>query len=1016
MKRRGWQLIVLLLFLLTLAFSCVPGLRDLPTTLLRSGSADEGTLLRAVRKVFTGYADTLALGGLRLGVWLSLLVGVFQVAVVGWIAGGVILLILAKRVWQPRAVDEDGGVALEVVVPKDVDADANRMVGLLRQLRSSIRLAGLRSVTRFSLEAVFSRGKVRFVVWCPRQIEGAVRTVLKGTFPKIRVLERDVLRDTLGDLAQGQVAVWQDWELMNAPYYPTRMGKEFEGEPLDSLIEALEPAQDELGIGLTALCLVCRSVPGSWKREGIAYVAGMEAAQADGQGRSVRPVLSPDQRRQNEAIRSKLAEDGFDVAVRVVAAGSDRSACGRKVWNIGRALALYNSDAGGSRQGFAQKRSAMWVIGERNPLKSRPASGEEPPAAAETSGGNGAPPVLSKADRQNVRVLARRSLPPYFGMVLPFGIGQRRCSVLTPGELGWLWYPPGQKVQSNLVERAGSKYLRPPDAALLRAEDMVVGPEGVNPQGRRLFLGQEEDGPRYVGLGRLADVTYHLWGVGPTGSGKTELQKALMQQWLRVGPAAGGPLGLVFIDAKGPATAEVALLVPLERERDVMWFDPQDDWIIPFNPMDHRFIAALGPQTVARSALEILERAVGGWQASAVGLEEVLRMTFLAAAYGMSRPTFPKAFSLIDDDPDGENAFREEVLPTVRDRHWDVAKYFDTSYRTNTVRQSAEAARRRFRMVVTSDNVRHLIAVEESVLDFSRLMDEGKILLARISPDLQEDQATIGSLIFQGLVAAGRARFQALQRDPSLKDRLRVLLAIIDEFQMFAGLAGLDEMVSQMRQARVGAGFFHQFVSQLGERELRAIFGNVGTKIVFPLSDDADARRVAAQSGGVLGKDDFLAADRLYKPYVSVRGQGWYGVHATMPLPLPAEEGAERRHVQEHAEPFVWPAERERDALDEEMMRLMGRHWNEAALAMADMEADRFETLVDRINGWRRARALHLEKNPGLIPDKVERVKEKSRCRYGTWRAVIQARMIRSRATTVSAPADDLGAAPWWEG
>lgn len=622
---------------------------------------------------------------------------------------------------------------------------------------------------------------------------------------------------------------------------------------------------------------------------------------------------------------------------------------------------------------------------------------------------SGRPPQVPEI----VRRLFYRGTPVHFPAVLPFGIGQRGGkSVLVPDELGHIFYPPGPKVQSLLIDRMGATYLRPPQAAYLRSGEMAIDEGRVNPRATRLAFGKEEYGTRFLGPADLEALTRHLWGLGPTGSGKTETQKSLVQQWMRLGPEAGGPFGLIFIDAKGPAVAEVAELVPYEREGDVLVLDPDpmySDFVIPFNPLDRRVIDAIGPQNAAGAAMEVLEKAVGGWVGTAVGMEEVLRMTFRAVAVADEKPTMYGALRWISDESSGENPYRASLLPRLRELDVEVAEYFERDYERREVQQSALAARRRLRKLLMLDSIRHMLAVEDSVLDFSAVADKGLILLVRLTKDLGDAKLMLGTMVFQGIVTAGRERFRRVERDPSQAKQLRKLLAVVDEFQDFSKLAAIEEMLSQLRQAQFGLGLFNQFANQVAAA-LPAIFGNVANKIVFPLADADDALLVAKRTGGVLSKDDFLTATP-YHPYVQVHQQGWYGVEAFMPLSLAEEEAAERQRMAQASREFRWPVDREADELDGEVERLLEMGWVGAARALSAMSAEDFEEVLRRVRERRHAQYQYLCENPGALP-KLARIRMKSNLRRAVWRAEIVARLNRARAETITARPEELGA--WW--
>ncbi len=637
--------------------------------------------------------------------------------------------------------------------------------------------------------------------------------------------------------------------------------------------------------------------------------------------------------------------------------------------------------------------------------------------AGRSANQNRAMPAKLRRDRQEiVRRLLQRGMGPQFPGVLPFGIGRTGGrSVVIPEELASIWYPPGPRIESPLIDRQGATYLRPPQNAYLLPGQMTIEGGKRIMGATRIALGREEEGERFLGVKDLEALTQHFYILGPTGSGKTQLQLFLLEQWVRMGRAVGGPLGMVFIDAKGTAIAEMAQYIPYDRENYVLWFDPHpfsSDYVIPFNPLDYRLIAGADAETVAGGALETLEVAVGGWQGTAVGMEEVLRMAMKAIAAAEERPTIQKALDLIADDAQGENAYRERLMPRLREREPEVAAWFDNEYPKREIQSSAVAARRRFRKLLLNNAVKHFLSVEESVLDFARIADEGLILMAEVTRDLGQDvQGMIGAMLFQGIVAAGRQRFHAAKLHPEKAKAFRKFVAMVDEFQAFSTLRSLEEMLSQMRAAMFCLGLAHQYADQVASL-LKAIFGNVGSKIIFPLTSADDAKLIARHTAGVLTDNDLLGA-RLYHPYVQVHGQGWYGLAACQPVRVPEEDRAMQELLARPVPEFRWPVDRERDELDEEADRLRELSWMDAATELAALPEEQFKAVLGRVKEWRRVRYRYICEHPGAQPDKVARIKEKSNLHFGAWRAEIQARLMRRRAETVTANAEELGA--WWQ-
>ncbi len=382
--RKVFDAVVLLIFSISLAIRFVPWGKLFGTLDFFQSEKFQhfwGSLQRSLAKRFSLGGGSSGATAHALGHWLSIAILALQIGVVLWIVVGPIIMILSKRVLHPRRVDQTEGVGLEIVVPKGVDADRTKMIGVLRVLRASIPKGAW-----FALEVICWQGKVHFGVWCPRKQAGTIRDRLRGSFPKARFVQRDTLQAALATLEKGEAIVWHELELMNAPHYPLRQDREFEGEPLDSLLGAIEPNSD--GVALTAVSFVCRPAAREWKQAGRALIRGMQAPTTDANGRPRPRTLDKWQRDQIDAMKRKLSSDGFELSVRIIAAGPNRPGCGAEAWSITRAMAEYSSDEGGSRQGFTMKRSGMFVVGEENPFAVVPpadSSDELPARVAEPS-------------------------------------------------------------------------------------------------------------------------------------------------------------------------------------------------------------------------------------------------------------------------------------------------------------------------------------------------------------------------------------------------------------------------------------------------------------------------------------------------------------------------------------------------------------------------------------------------------------------------------------------------------
>ncbi|MDY7092623.1 MAG: type IV secretion system DNA-binding domain-containing protein [Acidobacteriota bacterium] len=143
------------------------------------------------------------------------------------------------------------------------------------------------------------------------------------------------------------------------------------------------------------------------------------------------------------------------------------------------------------------------------------------------------------------------------------------------------------------------------------------------------------------------DRRYHTYLIGKTGVGKTTLLRTLLAQDIARGN------GAVLFDPHGDLAEEVVKLVPLWREDDLIYLDPDTRW--HFNPLrgiseEHRPLAAAGIVDVFKKSWS------EGWGPR---LEHVLRNVVftLLEREGSTFADIPRLLT--------EKSFREDVVRGV---------------------------------------------------------------------------------------------------------------------------------------------------------------------------------------------------------------------------------------------------------------------------------------------------------------------------------------------------------------
>src|SRR5204863_7115006 len=134
-----------------------------------------------------------------------------------------------------------------------------------------------------------------------------------------------------------------------------------------------------------------------------------------------------------------------------------------------------------------------------------------------------------------------------------------------------------------------------------------------------------------------------------------------------------------------------------------------------------------------------------------------------------------------------------------------------------------------------------IIGQPRSTIDVRRIMDEGKVLLINLSKGRIGDDASalLGSFLVTAIQLAAMSRAELPEEDR------RDFYLSVDEFQNYA-TASFADILSEARKYRLNLTLAHQYLEQVPEEILAAVFGNVGTAVVFQVGAK-DAETLAEQ-------------------------------------------------------------------------------------------------------------------------------------------------------------------------
>src|SRR3989338_39400 len=332
------------------------------------------------------------------------------------------------------------------------------------------------------------------------------------------------------------------------------------------------------------------------------------------------------------------------------------------------------------------------------------------------------------------------------------------------------------------------------------------------------------------------DRRRHMYIIGKTGMGKSELQKNIAIQDIQAGR------GIAMVDAHGEVTDALLDYIPNERINDVIYINPADvDFPIAFNVMeqagdDKRHLIADGVMGVFKKVWE------DTWSAR---MEYILHNTILALLETDDATLL--GINRMYSDKDYRARVIEQVTDPVVKAFWtqEFAKY--------TERFAAEATpaiQNKVGQFISSLLIRNIIGQTKSTFDFRQAMDEEKIILVNLSKGKVGEEASrlIGSMIITKLQLAAMSRANIPEHER--KD----FTLMVDEFQNFA-TASFASILSEARKYHLSLVVAHQYITQMEEEVRDAVFGNIGTLVTF---------RVGAEDAEFLEKEfapDFTAND-----------------------------------------------------------------------------------------------------------------------------------------------------------
>ncbi len=446
--------------------------------------------------------------------------------------------------------------------------------------------------------------------------------------------------------------------------------------------------------------------------------------------------------------------------------------------------------------------------------------------------------------------------------------------LLNTEELASLWHLPTPFIETPNIKWLLSKKAPPP---------LNMPKEGIL-LGRNIYRGQETR----VHIDS-EDRMRHMYIIGRTGSGKTEIMKYMSVQDIKNGE------GLCIIDPHGDFIEDVLPHVPKERAEDVILFEPFD----LERPM----------------GLNMLE--VRSEEEKDFAIQEMISIFYkLVTDPAMLGPMFEHNMRnamltlMADEEHPGSLVEIPRIFTDTQFQKYKTAKLKDPIVRAFWEKEMAKTSDfhksemlgyliSKVGRFVENSMMRNIVGQSKSAFNFRDVMDQKKILLVNLA------KGKVGEINAKllGLIIVSKLQMAALSRADIPESQRQNFYLYVDEFQNFITDA-FAAILSEARKYRLGLIVAHQYLGQLEQqagaqgaasKDLRdAVFGNAGTMVAFRIGVE-DSEIMAKEFSPTFSEFDLVNVDR-FNAFIKLMINGTASKPfnmATYPLPKPTPQQQE---------------------------------------------------------------------------------------------------------------------------
>lgn len=390
------------------------------------------------------------------------------------------------------------------------------------------------------------------------------------------------------------------------------------------------------------------------------------------------------------------------------------------------------------------------------------------------------------------------------------------------------------------------------------------------------------------------DRRQHMYVLGKSGTGKSVLLSNMIIQNINNGE------GVCVVDPHGELVEGILASIPEHRLNDVIYFNPADtDFHVGFNVLELE-----DPQykhLVASGLMGIFTKIwANAWSAR---MEYILNNAILALldTPGTTLLGIPRL--LVDKD------YRKTIIGNLKDP---VVKAFWVheyeQWRDQFRNEAIAPIQNKVGQFLSSAIVRNVVGQSKSTINVFDVMNTGKIFLVNVSKGRigEDNSALLGGMLITKIQLA------AMERVRVPEEERKDFYLYVDEFQNFV-TESFASILSEARKYRLNLIIAHQYTNQLvtanGTAVRDAVFGNVGTMIVFRVGAQ-DAEFLEQEFAPEITPEDLVALPN-YNVYLKLMVDGFtsrpFSAGTIPPLKFPGNLVSIQQIVDRSRELYTMP-------------------------------------------------------------------------------------------------------------